>query len=434
MSSKIIAELEKKAKFPIFNEEIELIKKLGEFIKKVENYKTKRNYKIEIVSSKSIKVKKKMLNPDSFFTEFEKAILRDSRIRIPHQPLVLFNSLFEIDYITSIYFSVLNRKNFRAEITLNSTNYCHRYYGDTNVSKKVGYNELLNTIANAIKRHYKNYTYFINEVKNRAIEINNEIEDYNHQLKLIKSAVNDYIAQVPYFNELHKYKVKRYEVVTNNYPAPYKYRPEFNPETMEFRIFEGHREGDFHINTEIRLYENGWIVFTVSTWSKKVGFGPPHKSQNYYFSLIDKKFHTAKKKDVKELYAEELDWYNKFGKRDIFSYTLLEKMFPEVPEVPEPFRICYICKSRLHYPAVPIMVDGVWTYQLRMCCGCYSRFQEGLIDPEEAVEKAIEAMGEYEILKQLREQKIKEIEQKERDKIEKIRKAREKIARIKVPA
>ena len=161
-------------------------------------------------------------------------------------------------------------------------------------------------------------------------------------------------------------------------------------------MFEAHQTGQFHISNAIQLFETGYIAFSVSTY-ENLKWGK-YRTQIYFFSLIEKCFFTRHKKEVKELNAQELTWFNQFGAT-------------EIVKVPKIYKYCYICGRRLHYPVVPIKIEDNWVYQLRMCCSCYGSVLTGKISTDYVTQKAIRKIENYNLKDTTRTQKVARIKE-----------------------
>lgn len=300
------------------------------------------------------------------WTEPEVAVLRAAQIAAPQPPT---------------FSGVVAPREYRI-YTLKRTYAIRRREGDgrfATILKSTDWSEVLGTL------HLENER-FKQECSERAVrrreDFKEAIAQYENTCETIRAHITEYLHLTTHLEKVLSYSFHRYVIPGRDLkaPSPGKWKPNFKD--GHFLIYEGHRRGEAHVNTELKIYEQGWIVVFVTTY---VGYNKNskyHNAQAYFFSIEDEAFYTRRTNKVKSLGDIDnwaVSFFNGFG----FGRPERETVSPKALE---PFRYCFICGDPLHYPAIPTKIGTHWVHIMKPCCACYRKLQQ---DPN-LVQKGID--------------------------------------------
>ena len=121
--------------------------------------------------------------------------------------------------------------------------------------------------------------------------------------------------QLSLIKNLHiKYEVKIVKSFRKVYPSTFK--PTYDENTNTLILFEAHKWGKYHADSNIKINESGVVLIFVNTfvnYSKRHNY---HNSQVYFFFPKLKRFHTRKAnivRNIKNISNWDISITNLFG-------------------------------------------------------------------------------------------------------------------------
>ncbi len=373
MSVKTKIELELGSEIPEINRDIsELLLKKRFEIAKILKTKIKYQYLKNFGKEQWLsKIRKEKSHYDEYlefnFTLPERSILREASINVPEKPLFLTRILSEFSPLLELTVDVTIRKR--------SPTFEFREGSDL-ILKTKEISEVFEKRHELILTRRRNIQDSLENSEKAFLE---RKAQYFQHCMLLRANIGEYLSSNP---QMEVIKSLNIEVKEKNFErvAPSKFKPSYNEGNNTLTLFEVHSEGEYHVNSSIKVHEFGVLIIFVTTFFKYSGRRKFHNAQAYFFFPYLKKFlnRNAKKvKEIGEIDDWELSFFNAFGYEDDFKPQ--SKVYER----------CYVCGSKLHYPAIPTRVLDQWVYLLKPCCSCFSKMEANERFKERAILKAI---------------------------------------------
>jgi len=220
-------------------------------------------------------------------------------------------------------------------------------------------------------------------------EENERYDQYIDACFKLKNYISDFLDSTPALEKTKQMKFNiinhdiNWDALSENEQAEQarlkRWKPNYDKEKNELTLHTVHIMGKFHVNSEIEVHETGAIIVYLSL-SEFVDFGfYNHRGQVYFLLQPEGRFITRNAKRVKEL-----------GTRDKWRVSIFTGFGTK--DIDKAFLFCYVCGSKLHYPAIPEKVNGSWVHLLKPCCSCFVKITKN----PELIQKAIETIIERE--------------------------------------
>ncbi len=295
------------------------------------------------------------------WSPLEQKILREAKIPIPEPRTI---TTFVASNVT-IQVDLRNLKR-KVDGTVSYTNMFTQRSLTIQINNSININELtfqLEGLMDIFQTDFEKQKIMAkDELDKRFDEEMEYYYQYCTNCELLKGYLGEYFHSSPEIELINTISIQVQTVSDYIYPEPSIFKPQYNRENNTMCIYDGHKTGVFHINTEYSIIKNT-LVFFVTTWSARDKFAQ-RRAQTYFFEPIMKQFLTKKSNRIKRL-------------GDINKWKYSFWWSTEEPE--EKYRRCFVCGSKLHFPAIPTKVLDIWVYQIKPCCTCFAKMKK---DPE----------------------------------------------------
>ncbi len=278
---------------------------------------TRKNYTIyEFCSHKAYKdlsarIDKFNENQLVEFNIIERALIRDARIDIPSLPLL------DVNYGSNKKFSImLHFTNYIKEIIFTNRNYYRYYYNRSGRTQNLA--DVLKKRNVLLEEALERKPQVIRAFYSEFIKFKKNLEKYHHDCKTLKTSIKKYLASTPQLSlikDLHiEYKEKTIETFRKVYPSTFK--PSYDEKTNTLILYEAHKWGKFHADSNIKIHESGVVLIFVNTfvnYSKRHNY---HNAQVYFFFPKLKRFYTRKAnivRNIKNISNWDISITNLFG-------------------------------------------------------------------------------------------------------------------------
>ncbi|MFX0098376.1 MAG: hypothetical protein ACFFCS_02270 [Candidatus Hodarchaeota archaeon] len=304
--------------------------------------------------------------PSFNFSEQKKAVLHEARIPLPEHPS--FHLELDETLTMKVELRVLKTK------TRGTINILRNGIEEGNAFEAEGDEALVARIDEVlalgkikldalVKAHQE-------EVSEARASIDEMYQQYKFNCLKLANYVDDYLHRSPSLEQAARVNIIREEFVRDDDPAKKifsTYKPVYDPERNILILKEGHVEGYFHANSNIKIHESGAIIVILQITVRVRSTGDKYRSsaQAYYFFPSEGRFYNANAIAVKEL--GPVDKWDRSFFRGFES------------NVSKEFNYCFVCGSKLHYPSIPERIGDTWVHLLKPCCKCFAK---GNADPK----------------------------------------------------